>query len=157
MIIPEQIYRLVESKLKDRWMLVVRANQALFVAQAQAVRITASAFDAIPVHGGAKDSPAEKAALRVIQAEDKLHVAEKWQDAFAMTDKAFPWESTAEGVLAGYLYGNGMNLADAARAAGCSRKTAMRLRDNYVGHCALFAASMGLITFGRDKDADANG
>jgi hypothetical protein len=152
MIIPESAYRLTEKMLRDRWLLVARAEQRLFDAQARAAQITAPATDAIRVQGSGGGSRAERAALAVLDAEKRLEAARAWLEAIRLADKAFPWESSPEGVIAGYLYGNGLNLADAARAAGCTRKTAKRLRDNYVGHCAIFAASMGLITFEEEKE-----
>lgn len=152
MIIPKNAYRLTENMLRDQWVMVPRAEQRLFEAQARAAQITAPATDAVKVKGGGSGSRAERAALSILAAEKSLDVARAWREAIRLTDKAFPWESTPEGVLAGYLYGNGLNLAEAARAAGCSYKTAQRLRDNYVGHCAIFAASMGLITFEEEQE-----
>ena len=152
MIIPKSAYRQTENMLRDQWVMVPRAEQRLFEAQARAGQITAPATDAVNVKGSGGGSRAERAALAVIEAEKRLETARTWREAIRLTDRAFPFESTAEGVLAGYLYGNGLNLAEAARAAGCSYKTAQRLRDNYVGHCAIFAASMGLITFEEEQE-----
>ena len=146
-VIPSKARRLVESKLRDRWVMVARAKAALFEAQAAAVSASAPAMDAVRVSSGPGDRT-RAAALRILEAEEKLRQAEAWQEVFRLADAALPFESTPEGVVAGYLWGNGMSIEECCRATGRKRTTICHLRDNYVAHCALFAAAAGLIRFG---------
>ena len=52
------------------------------------------------------------------------------------------------------LYGNGMNIRETCAAPGRKRTTVIHLRDNYVCHCALFAASLGLIDIRKGQEND---
>lgn len=150
-VIPQKIYRLVENRLRDRWTMLPRARAALYAAQAAAAAPPGQATDKTPVQGGGSDRT-QAAVLRVIQAEERLRQAEKWAAVFALLDETFPFEGTAEGVVAGYLYGNGMTQEEVCRATHCDRQTVRRRRDNYVAHCALFAAAEGLIRIEEEEN-----
>lgn len=154
-VIPQKIYRLVERRLRDRWTLAARARAELYDAQAAAYTISAPSMDQDRVGHGPGDRT-QAAAMRVLAAEKKLAEAELWEEAIRLTDKAFPWESTSEGVIAGYLYGNGMTIQETCAATGRKRTTVIHLRDNYVAHCALFAAALGLIDIQGGRDHGKN-
>lgn len=145
-VMPKKVRRLVEGRLRDRWVMVARAKAELLEAQAESESAAAPAMDAVRVSSGPGDRT-QAGVLRVLAAEEKLRQAEAWEEAFRLADKALPWESTPEGVVAGYLWGNGMSMEECCRATGKSRALIRQLRDNYTAHCALFAAAAGLITF----------
>lgn len=152
-VIPVKIYRLVEKKLLDRWTMVPRARAALREAQRQAVNLSSPATDAIRVSSG-PGSRTQSGAMKILAAEERLDAAGKWQEAFALTDKAFPWETTPEGVVAAYLYGNRMTQEEVCRATGWDRQTVRRRKDHYVAHCALFAAALGLIDIQGEEEKE---
>lgn len=143
-VIPQKIYRLVENRLRQRWEMAARARAKLYDAQRAAMAVSSPATDQ-ENHASGPGNRTQALALRILEAEEQLERAEKWEAAFRMADAAFPFESTPEGVIAGYLYGNGMNIQEACAATGRSRAMVNKLRDNYVAHAALFAAALGLI------------
>lgn len=143
-VIPQKAYRLVERRLRDRWELAARAKAELYDAQMAAYAVSSPPMDQEKVGHGPGDRT-QAAAQRVLAAEKKVEEAAKWEEAIRLTDNAFPWESTSEGVIAGYLYGNGMTIQEVCLATGKGRSTVIHLRDNYVAHCAFFAAALGLI------------
>lgn len=150
-VIPQRIYRLVENRLKNRWELKARVTAKLYDAQQAALSISSPATDQ-ENHSSGPGNRTQALALRILEAEEKLAQAEKWQMAFRLADEAFPWESTPEGVIAGYLYGNGMTIHETCIATGRKRTTVIHLRDNYVAHAALFAAALGLIDIRKGQD-----
>lgn len=143
-VLPARVRKLVEAKLRDRWAMVARAQNALFEAQAAAISASAPATDHAPVRTG-PGNRTQAGALRVLEAEERLREAEKWQEAIRLADRALPWETTPEGVVAGYLWGNGMTVEECCRATEKKRATVRQLRDNYIAHVALFAAAAGLL------------
>lgn len=143
-VIPQKIYRMVDYRLKNRWGLAVRARTKLYDVQRDAFSISLPATDQ-EKHGSGPGNRTQAMALRILDAESELEQAERWEEAFRLTDAAFPFETTPEGVIAGYLYGNGMTIQETCAATGRKRSTVIHLRDNYVAHCALFAAALGLI------------
>lgn len=148
-LIPQEIYALVERKRRSRYVMIPRAESALMEAQARAVNIAAPAADAVTIRGSDKDKMTGKVAA-IIRAEEKLEQARKWEDVFRLMDRVFPFESTKEGIIAGYMYDNGMTQKEASRACHCSRDAVRRLRDNWVCHAALIAAGEGLIRIEKD-------
>ena len=143
-VIPQKIYRMVDYRLKNRWGLAARARTKLYDVQRDAFSISSPATDQ-EKHGSGPGNRTQAMALRILDAESELEQAERWEEAFRLTDAAFPFETTPEGVIAGYLYGNGMTIQETCAATGRKRSTVIHLRDNYVAHCALFAAALGLI------------
>lgn len=143
-LIPQEVYALVERKRRSRWVMIQLAEIALHEAQARAVNIAAPATDAVTIRGSDKDKMTGKVAA-ILRAEEKLEQARKWEDVFRLMDRVFPFEGSPEGIVAGYMYDNGMTQKEAARACKCSRDTVRRLRDNWVCHAALIAAGEGLI------------
>lgn len=151
-LIPRKVYALVERKRRSRWIMIPRAEMELQEAQARAVNIAAPAFDAVTIHGSDKDRMTGKVA-DILRAEEKLRQARAWEKVFSLMDRVFPFESSQEGVVAAYLYDNGMTQKEACRTAGCDRQTIRRKQDNWVCHAALFAAAEGLIKIeGEDTD-----
>lgn len=148
-VIPQRIYRLVENRLKNRWDLAARARAKLYDAQQAALSLSSPGAAQEP-HGSGPGNRTQALALRIAEAEEQLEIAQRWEDAFRMADAAFPFEDTPEGVIAGYLYGNGMTIQETCIATGRKRTTVIHLRDNYVAHAALFAAALGLIDIRKD-------
>lgn len=152
-VIPQKIYRLVENRLRQRWELAARARAKLYDAQQAAMAVSSPATDQ-ENHSSGPGDRTQALALRILEAEEQLERAEKWEDAFQMADAAFPFETTKEGVIAGYLYGNGMTIQEACAATGRKRTTVIHLRDNYVAHAALFAAALGLIDINAEREKE---
>lgn len=152
-VIPQRIYRLVENRLKNRWELKARATKKLYDAQQAALCVSSPATDQ-ENHSSGPGNRTQALALKILEAEEQVERADRWEDAFRLTDAAFPFESTQEGVIAGYLYGNGMTIQETCAATGRKRTTVIHLRDNYVCHCALFAASLGLIDIRKGQEID---
>ena len=154
-VIPQRIYRLVENRLKNRWELKARVTAKLYDAQQAALSVSSPATDQ-ENHSSGPGNRTQALALKILEAEEQVEQAERWEDAFRLTDAAFPFESTPEGVIAGYLYGNGMTIQETCTATGRKRTTVIHLRDNYVCHCALFAASLGLIDIRKGQEIDGH-
>ena len=150
-VIPQKIYRKVEYNLRHRWDLLAQARARLYDVQREALSIASPATDQ-EKHGSGPGNRTQALALKIVEAEEQVKQAERWEEAFRLTDAAFPWESTQEGVVAGYLYGNGMNIQETCAATGRKRTTVIHLRDNYVAHCALFAAALCLIDIRKGQD-----
>lgn len=150
-VIPQKIYRKVEYHLRHRWDLSAQARARLYDVQREALSIASPATDQ-EKHGSGPGNRTQALALKIVEAEEQVKQAERWEEAFRLTDAAFPWESTQEGVVAGYLYGNGMNIQETCAATGRKRTTVIHLRDNYVAHAALFAAALGLIDIRKGPD-----
>ena len=150
-VIPQKIYRLVENRLRQRWEQAARARAKLYDAQQAALSVSSPATDQ-ENHPSGPGNRTQALALKIVEAEEQVKQAERWEEAFRLTDAELPFESTPEGVIAGYLYGNGMNIQETCAATGRKRSTVIHLRDNYVCHCALFAAAMGLIDIRKGKD-----
>ena len=144
-VIPQKIYRLVENRLKQRWDLAARARAKLYDAQQAALSLSSPGANQDEGHSSGPGNRTQALAMKIVEAEERLAQAELWEEAFRLADAAFPWESTPEGVIAGYLYGNGMTIQETCIATGRKRTTVIHLRDNYVAHAALFAAALGLI------------
>lgn len=154
-VIPQKIYRTVEYRLRHRWELATRARARLYDVQREALSIASPATDQ-EKHGSGPGNRTQAMALRILEAERRVEEAETWEEAFRLTDAAFPFETTPEGVIAGYLYGNGMTIQETCAATGRKRTTVIHLRDNYVAHCALFAAALGLIDIRGGRDHGKN-
>lgn len=154
-VIPQKIYRMVEYRLRHRWELATRARARLYDVHREALSIASPATDQ-EKHGSGPGNRTQAMALRILEAERRVEEAETWEEAIRLTDKAFPWESTSEGVIAGYLYGNGMTIQEVCLATGKGRSTVIHFRDNYVAHCALFAAALGLIDIRGGNDHGKN-
>lgn len=146
-VIPDEVYRLVEEKLKARWKLVPQAKAALYRAQQEALSLSAPAMDQDRVRSGKPGNRTQAAALRILEAEEKLAEAEKWADVFRLMNGIFPPDSSVEGAVAAALYDRGLSQEELCRVMRCDRQTVRRRRDNYVCHTALVAASHGLIAF----------
>ncbi len=144
-LIPETVYKAVEAKIRQRWDLVPRAEDALARAKEKAASISSPAGG----RGGGRRSSAtssktERAAISVVRAEKRLETARMWESVFLRMDKIFP-ENSTEGYVAGMVYGNGISQAELARISGCSRQTIKLRQDRYVIRLALLAAQAGLI------------
>ena len=144
-VIPEAVYRLVEKKLRKRWTLISKAEEAVARARAKATDISAPSGEGAGGKGGGNSgSRVERGAMMIIRAEKRLEIARKWEAVFRKVDEIYPADSN-EGYVAGMIYGNGMSQADLARFSGCSRQTVKLRQDRYVIRAAFLAAQAGLI------------
>ena len=144
-VIPENVYRQVEKRLRGRQAAVAKAEQALYRAQQRAYSVSAPAPD--KVGGGRTNEPGsrvEKAALSVLKAEEKLDTVRKWEDVLRLLDRVFHRE-TPEGRAVDLVYNRGYDKKSAAKIMQCSRETLGKRLDTYVCHAALIAAGEGLI------------
>ena len=156
-VIPEAVYRLVEKKLRKRWTLISKAEEAVARARAKATDISAPSGDGSGAGkgGGSGGSRTERGAMMIIRAEKRLEAARKWEAVFRKVDGIYPADSN-EGYVAGMIYGNGMSQADLARYSGCSRQTVKLRQDRYVIRAAFLAAAAGLIRDEVRTDGDAD-
>lgn len=143
-MIPENVYQMVEVKLRNRRKMAETARKRLNRARECATDISAPAVGQIGGKNGHRKSRVEKAALRVIEAEKDMEETMKWLDVFSAMDRIFP-ASTNEGVVAMLMYGSGMSQEEVCRFTKCTRVTIRRRRDRYVIRTALLAARKGLI------------
>lgn len=154
MLIPYEVYVLVESKLRRRHLLVARAEIRMMQAQADAEgMLLPSGGKAMP--GGKRrhrKSRAEQAAALIADAESALDNARAWEGVFRLLDKTFPYPGSPEGETAQLLYEQGMSQEDARKILHCDRQTVRRRRDAYITHGALYAAAAGLIAFKKEDE-----
>lgn len=154
MLIPYEVYALVESKLKKRHLLIVRAELRLLQAQADAKgMLLPSGGKAMP--GGKRrhrKSRAEQAAALIADAEQALENARAWEGVFRLLDKTFPFPGSPEGETAHLLYERQVSQEEARKILRCDRQTVRRRRDAYVTHGALYAAAAGLIEFAKEDE-----
>lgn len=155
-MIPEVVYRAVEKKLRKRWNLVEKAEEALARAVAKATDISApSGETGGGQKGGIPGSRTERGAMIILRAEKRLEIAKKWENVFRKIDEIYPPDSN-EGYVAGMIYGNGMSQADLARYSRCSRQTVKLRQDRYVIRTAFLAAQAGLIREEVRTDGDTD-
>lgn len=158
MLIPYEVYALVESKLKKRHLLIARAEIRLMQAQADAEgMLLPSGGKAMP--GGKRrhrKSRAEQAAALIADAEQALEDARAWVGVFRLLDKTFPFPGSPEGETAHLLYERQVSQEEARKILRCDRQTVRRRRDAYVTHGALYAAAAGLIEFAKEEKIDGD-
>ena len=99
-VIPQSVYRLVERRLKDRWELEAKARAKLYDAQQAALSLASPGANPDEGHASGPGNRTQAMALLILEAEEQLETAMKWAEAIRLTDAAFPWESTSEGVIA---------------------------------------------------------
>ena len=149
-VIPEEVYKLIELKLRKRDRMIRKAEEAVIRAREKATDTSAP----IEGNGGGKShnagSRVERGALNVTRAEKRLEKVMKWEKVFKQMDKIYPAE-TNEGYVVSMIYGNGMSQAELARASGCDRQTVRMRQDRYIIRCAFMAAQAGLI---REDEAE---
>ena len=154
--ISDEAYRAVEVRLRKRWTMRQKAEEALARARAKAVNISAPSG---PGSGGGKGSKSgsrtERGALAVVRAEKRLETVRRWEAVFRKMDQIFP-EDTNEGFVIGMIYGNGMTQAELARMCECSRQTVKMRQDRYVIRAAFLAAQLGLIREEVTMDGDVD-
>jgi hypothetical protein len=155
MLIPYDVYVLVESKLRRRHLLVARAEIRMMQAQADAQGMLLARGGSQAAPGGKKrhrKSRAEQAAALIADAESALENARAWEGVFRLLDKTFPYPGSPEGETAQLLYEQGMSQEDARKILHCDRQTVRRRRDAYITHGALYAAAAGLIAFKKEDE-----
>ena len=144
-MIPDNIYLLVEKRLRERWTAIRKAEKALEKAREKATAISSLQTSS----GGSKTrstaSRVERAAILIATAEKALETAKEWDCVFRRLDEVFPPDSSNEGFVASLIYGNGMSQSDVVRFTGSARVTVRRRQDRYVNYAALLAATHGLI------------
>ena len=143
-VIPEAVYRLVEKKLRKRWQLISKAEEAVARARAKATDISAPSGEGTGKGGGSGGSRTERGVMMILRAEKRLEAARKWEAVFRKVDESYPADSN-EGYVAGMIYGNGMSQAELARYSRCSRQTVKLRQNRYVIRAAFLAAAAGLI------------
>ena len=142
-VIPDSLYRQCESRLRDRWAAIERAEKRLREARQRAYSVSAAPMDRPGGSGSGKGDALERKALAVAEAEQALFDALAWDDVIRRLDRIYP-SSTPEGEVAAYLYGNGLTQADCCRLLHKERKRIRELKDAYIINCALLAIQAGL-------------
>lgn len=159
MLIPYEVYALVESKLKKRHLLIARAEIRLMQAQADAEGMLLPSGGGKAMPGGKRrhrKSRAEQAAALIADAEQVLENARAWDGVFRLLDKTFPFPGSPEGETAHLLYERQVSQEEARKILRCDRQTVRRRRDAYVTHGALYAAAAGLIEFAKEEKIDGD-
>ena len=137
MLIPFEVYALVESKLRKRHQLVARAEIRMMQGQADAQGMLLAKGGSQAAPGGKRrhrKSRAEQAAALIADAESALENARAWEGVFRLLDKTFPYPGSPEGETAHLLYEQGMSQEDARKILHCDRQTVRRRRDAYITH-----------------------
>lgn len=141
---PRSVRDLIESRARDRYILVERARQALEKAVDKAGLSGAPPMDqAWQKPTGPRDRLGRKAA-QVADAQRRLAEAQAWASIFTRMDEIYP-KSTPEGRTADLVFGCGYRIAEVARQDGVDRQTVNNRRAAWVNRCALMAARAGLI------------
>lgn len=144
-VISEDVYQMVEKKLRQRGRMVRKAEEALMRARARATDISAPSGPRSGPKGGKPESRTERGAIAVVRAEKRLSTVLKWEEVFRQMDEIYPPKDSNEGYVAGMIYGNGISQAELARLCGCSRQTVRIRQDRYIIRAAFLAAQAGLI------------
>ena len=141
--IPRSLYAHIERQLHNRnYAAVAEASRDVVNLREDAVNLKSPALSA----GGKSSMPGDRVqenVTRVIEAEERLSRAIRWQMVFLKLDEAF--EGMPEGEVAQLLYRDKATSQQIANLRRCDRQTVRRLRDTYVTHAALLAAEAGLI------------
>ena len=141
--IPRSLYAHIERQLHNRdYAAVAEASRDVVNLREDAVNLKSPALSA----GGKSSTPGDRVqenVTRVIEAEERLSRAIRWQMVFLKLDEAL--EGMPEGEVAQLLYRDKATSQQIANLRRCDRQTVRRLRDTYVTHAALLAAEAGLI------------
>lgn len=147
---PRNVRDLIESRARDRFVLVERAQQALDRAMDKAGLSGAPPTEETRVRSsGGRDRLSRKIAA-VADARSRLEEARAWAGIFARMDEIYP-KSTPEGRTADLVFGCGYKIAAVAQLDGVDRQTVNNRRAAWVNRCALMAARAGLIS---EEDLD---
>lgn len=152
--IPRSLYAHIEKRLHARdYADIAKASRRVIESRSDAASLRSPCAAGT---GGGKSgvsNPVQQGAQRVIEAEEQLDRALRWQVVYARLDEAF--DGSPEGEVAQMLYRDKVTSQQIAQLRGCDRQTVRRLRDTYVTHAALLAAEAGLIRmreFGQRSD-----
>lgn len=153
--IPRSLYAHIERQLHNRdYASVAQASRDVIDLRGDAVSIKSPALST----GGKSSTPGDRVqenVTRVIEAEERLSRAIRWQLVFLKLDEAF--EGMPEGEVAQMLYRDKATSQQIANLRRCDRQTVRRLRDTYVTHAALLAAEAGLIRMRQYMDRGGDG
>lgn len=100
MLIPYEVYALVESKLKKRHLLIARAEIRLMQAQADAEGMLLAKGGSQAMPGGKRrhrKSRAEQASALIADAEQALENARAWGACSDCWTKPFPFRDRRKG------------------------------------------------------------
>lgn len=153
--IPRSLYAHIERQLHNRdYASVAQASRDVIDLRGDAVSLKSPSLSA----GGKSSMPGDRVqenVTRVIEAEERLSRAIRWQLVFLKLDEAF--EGMPEGEVAQLLYRDKATSQQIANLRRCDRQTVRRLRDTYVTHAALLAAEAGLIRMRQYMDRGGDG
>lgn len=140
---PRSLYQHIERRLHARdYAEIAEASRRVIDLRSDAASLRSPSLSHNG-HGGAISDRVQNGVVRVIEAEEQLGRAIRWQIVYARLDEAF--FGTPEGEVAQMLYRDKIKSQQIALLRGCDRQTVRRLRDTYVTHAALLAAEEGLI------------
>lgn len=141
-LIPAGVFSLVESRRRRR--AHARAEARRLVEEAAASVMGSPQLDSVGSRGTPKHDKVDRAAIRLIQARERLAEAEKWERVFEDADAHFGLDSDVVR-CARLLYDEGKMQTEAAGVMFCDRQSVRRWRDGYVIYCAFVAQGKGLI------------
>ncbi len=155
MTIPAGLYALCEKRRRARYTAILVAEEQLREARQTAESVRAQAPDADGgSHGSGRGDGLERAAIRVVDAEDRLRQALAWDDLFTRMDRIYP-DGTLERTVSGLMYDKKFSQAAAAQALGLHRITVRRYQDNYVINLALLAVQAGLARMEEEEEDES--
>lgn len=155
MTIPAGLYALCEKRRRRRYTAIGAAEERLREA-----RQAAEAAHAAPPdpnggsHGAGHGDGLERAAIRVVEAEEQLRQALAWDNIFTRMDRIYP-AGCLEDTVSRMLYDKGFTQATVGEALGMHRITVRRYQDRYVINLALLAVQEGLARMEEKADGTA--
>lgn len=156
MTIPAGLYALCEKRRRQRYTAIRAAEEQLARAREAAESAHAAPLD--PNGGGrgsGRGDGLERAAIRVVEAEEQLRQALAWDDCFAHLDRIYS-AGSLEDTISRLMYDKGYSQAAVCQALGLHRVTVRRYQDTYVINLALLAVQAGLARMedGSDEGKD---
>lgn len=146
--IPRSLYAHVEKRLHARnYSEIAEASLAVVNSRSDATSLKSPTFDRVGGRTGGVSDRTQEGVTRLIEAEERLSRAMRWQAVYVRLDEAF--SGTPEGEVAQMLYRDKVKSQQIALLRGCDRQTIRRMRDAYVTYAALLAAEQGLVQMRR--------
>ena len=156
MTIPAGLYALCEKRRRRRYTAIRAAEERLREA-----RRAAEAAHAAPAdpnggsHGAGRGDGLERAAIRVVEAEEQLRQALAWDDCFTRMDRIYS-AGSLEDSISRLMYDKGYTQSAVCQALGLHRVTVRRYQDTYVINLALLAVQAGLARMEDGSDEGEN-
>ena len=125
--IPRRLYAHIERRLYERdYAEVAKASLSAACSREDALSLKSPSLD-VKGRGGQVSDRVQQGVERVIEAEERLSRAIRWQMVYARLDEAFA--GSAEGEVAQMIYRDKVTSQQIANLRGCAQQTIRRMRD----------------------------